>query len=235
MIVDWDSKHGKERKHSGGKKHKVEVAQPSEADSNEETKTSETVKTATRQKKEKDIKVTPSKNDTAEKAESLSQEVEDKLTVTDKETVIGKGKQGKTEQKKSDTTDSGKDSKGSMTVTDTTGGLTPSERNVKYEHSDGVTPVERTGQEEVMGTINSELDRETIANMIKSPSSQSIQRPPPDHTREQEQVLEGLADSAKLQVLRSPFEPAHEIMALFVLRKLFLQTHMSSHQVGLDV
>ena len=31
------------------------------------------------------------------------------------------------------------------------------------------------------------------------------------------------------------FEPAHEIMALFVLRKLILQTRMRSHQVGLDV
>ena len=31
------------------------------------------------------------------------------------------------------------------------------------------------------------------------------------------------------------FEPAHEIMALFVLHKLILQTHMPSHPVGLDV
>ena len=30
-------------------------------------------------------------------------------------------------------------------------------------------------------------------------------------------------------------EPAHEIMALFVLRKLILQTRMRSHLVGLDV
>ena len=30
-------------------------------------------------------------------------------------------------------------------------------------------------------------------------------------------------------------EPAHEIMALFVLRKLILQTRMRSHPVGLDV
>ena len=30
-------------------------------------------------------------------------------------------------------------------------------------------------------------------------------------------------------------EPAHEIMALFVLRKFILQTHMRSHPVGLDV
>ena len=31
------------------------------------------------------------------------------------------------------------------------------------------------------------------------------------------------------------FEPAHEIMAFFVLRKLILQTRMRSHPVGLDV
>ena len=30
-------------------------------------------------------------------------------------------------------------------------------------------------------------------------------------------------------------EPAHEIMALFVLRKLILQTRMRSHPVGLDI
>ena len=30
-------------------------------------------------------------------------------------------------------------------------------------------------------------------------------------------------------------EPSHEIMALFVLRKLILQTRMRSHPVGLDV
>ena len=29
--------------------------------------------------------------------------------------------------------------------------------------------------------------------------------------------------------------PSHEIIALFVLRKLILQTHMRSHPVGLDV
>ena len=32
-----------------------------------------------------------------------------------------------------------------------------------------------------------------------------------------------------------PNEPAHEIMALFVLRKLILQTRMCRHPVGLDV
>ena len=31
------------------------------------------------------------------------------------------------------------------------------------------------------------------------------------------------------------FEPAHEIMALFVLCKLILQTRMRSYLVGLDV
>ena len=31
------------------------------------------------------------------------------------------------------------------------------------------------------------------------------------------------------------YEPSYEIMALFVLRKLILQTHMRSHPVGLDV
>ena len=31
------------------------------------------------------------------------------------------------------------------------------------------------------------------------------------------------------------FEPAHETVALFVLRKLILQTRMRSHRVGLDV
>ena len=34
---------------------------------------------------------------------------------------------------------------------------------------------------------------------------------------------------------RITFEPSLEIMALFVLRKLILQTHMRSHPVGLDV
>ena len=31
------------------------------------------------------------------------------------------------------------------------------------------------------------------------------------------------------------YEPSHENMALFVLRKLILQTRMRSHSVGLDV
>ena len=31
------------------------------------------------------------------------------------------------------------------------------------------------------------------------------------------------------------FKPCHEIMALFILRNLILQTHMHSHPVGLDV
>ena len=33
----------------------------------------------------------------------------------------------------------------------------------------------------------------------------------------------------------STFEPSHEIMALFVLRKLIFQTCMRSHPVALDV
>ena len=33
----------------------------------------------------------------------------------------------------------------------------------------------------------------------------------------------------------SSFEPSHEIMVLFVLRKLILQTRICSHPVGLDV
>ena len=33
----------------------------------------------------------------------------------------------------------------------------------------------------------------------------------------------------------TPFEPAHEIMALSILRKLILQTCMRGHPVGLDV
>ena len=31
------------------------------------------------------------------------------------------------------------------------------------------------------------------------------------------------------------FEPSHEVMVLFILRKLILQTCMHSHPVGLDV
>ena len=37
------------------------------------------------------------------------------------------------------------------------------------------------------------------------------------------------------QIKWQTFEPAHEIMALFVLRKLILQTRTRSHPVGLDV
>ena len=36
-------------------------------------------------------------------------------------------------------------------------------------------------------------------------------------------------------VLNILFEPAHEILALFVLRKLILQTRMHSHTLGLHV
>ena len=41
-----------------------------------------------------------------------------------------------------------------------------------------------------------------------------------------------LKDDAEKQ---NRFEPAHEIMVLFVLRKRILQTRMRSHPVGLDV
>ena len=37
------------------------------------------------------------------------------------------------------------------------------------------------------------------------------------------------------QSLKTQFEPAHEIMVLFDLRKLILQTCMRNHPVGLDV
>ena len=36
-------------------------------------------------------------------------------------------------------------------------------------------------------------------------------------------------------VKKHNFEPSHEIMVLFVLRKLILQTCMRSHPVGLEV
>ena len=36
-------------------------------------------------------------------------------------------------------------------------------------------------------------------------------------------------------VSKATNEPTHEILALFVLRKLILQTHMRSHPVGLDL
>ena len=46
-------------------------------------------------------------------------------------------------------------------------------------------------------------------------------------------ILQKYRDHPKFKC--SIFEPSHEIMALFILRKLILQTHMSSHPVGLDV
>ena len=201
MIIELGSKHGKERKPSGGKKHKGGVSQSSETASSKETKKSETIDTTKAQQKNvKDIKVTPSKNETAGKVESLPQEAADKLTVSDKQTVIDKGKQEKTEETVLDITDSGNPPKDSAAVTDNKGGVTPSERN-EDENSSDMTPIKRTSESEMVGTINSELDPETVANMIKSPSSQSIQRPPPDHTQQQENVLEGLAESAKPQVM----------------------------------
>ena len=46
--------------------------------------------------------------------------------------------------------------------------------------------------------------------------------------------VQGVGFSFCLTSLLS-FEPSHEIMVLFVLRKLILQTRMHSHPVGLDV
>ena len=37
------------------------------------------------------------------------------------------------------------------------------------------------------------------------------------------------------RLCKSTFEPAHEVMALFVLHTLILQTRMRNHPVGLDV
>ena len=38
-----------------------------------------------------------------------------------------------------------------------------------------------------------------------------------------------------MEHFKKEFEPAYEIMSLFVLRKLILQTRMRSHPVGQDV
>lgn len=46
-----------------------------------------------------------------------------------------------------------------------------------------------------------QADEVVNASLIKSPSSQSIQRPGPDHTQEQEEVLKHLAEAAKPQVI----------------------------------
>ena len=46
-----------------------------------------------------------------------------------------------------------------------------------------------------------QADEVASASLIKSPSSQSIQRPGPDHTQEQEEVLKHLAEAAKPQVI----------------------------------
>lgn len=48
-------------------------------------------------------------------------------------------------------------------------------------------------------TEEPQADEVPNANLIKSPSSQSIQRPGPDHTQEQEEVLKHLAEAAKPQ------------------------------------
>ena len=193
-----DPKHGKERKPSGGKKHKRDASKQSEAASKDMESSDTMHTTSTQQGKVKDIKDTPSKIESAEKIDSLSQEVKDKLAVSDKENVIDK--QEELGETKSELTESRKSSKESETKTDKISSVTPSERN-KDEHSSGVTPVRQESQSDLVGSIDSELDPETVANMIKSPSSQSIQRPPADHTQEQEKVLQELAESAKPHVM----------------------------------
>ena len=195
LFLDLDSKHGKERNPSGGKKHKRDASKQSEAGSSKDMKSSDAMHTtSTQQGKVKDIK----EIEIAETVDSLSQEVKDKLAVSDKENVIDK--QEELGETKSELTESGKSSKESETKTDKISSVTPSERN-KDENSSSVTPVRQESQSDLVGSIDSELDPETVANMIKSPSSQSIQRPPPDHTREQEKVLQELAESAKPHVM----------------------------------
>ena len=46
---------------------------------------------------------------------------------------------------------------------------------------------------------------------------------------------QGMGDRNFIIPIRQTFEPAHEIMTLFVLRKLILQMRMRSHPMGLDV
>ena len=48
-------------------------------------------------------------------------------------------------------------------------------------------------------------------------------------------AIEGRSLVTLRQIKNCLIEAAHEIMALFVLRKLILQTRMCSHPVGLDV
>ena len=54
-----------------------------------------------------------------------------------------------------------------------------------------------------------------------------------DVTWERQALAFGIHNLAQNNSKRN--EPAHEIMALFVIRKLILQTRMRSHPVGLDV
>ena len=46
-------------------------------------------------------------------------------------------------------------------------------------------------------------------------------------------LLENVPDD--FHTASEKFDPSHEIMALFVLRKFILQTRMRNHPVGLDV
>ena len=72
--------------------------------------------------------------------------------------------------------------------------------NAVNSKTDSETPVKQTEKIETVEDDKVKIDPETSANLIKSPSSQSIQRPEPDHTQDQENVLEKLAEAAKPQV-----------------------------------
>ena len=59
------------------------------------------------------------------------------------------------------------------------------------------------------------------------------------HSKNKIKLFSSVVSCQRNMILRrpiiSPFDPAHEIMALFILRQLILQTCMGSHLVGLDV
>lgn len=122
-------------------------------------------------------------SETADKTVTLSQEVVDKVTISEEKTMEEKHVTGMTEQK-SDIVNSG----------------ISKENMVSADSSVPVTPIKKTEESEVIETDKSSLVGETSASMLKSPSSQSIQRPEPDHTQEQEKVLEGLAEAAESKV-----------------------------------
>ena len=49
-----------------------------------------------------------------------------------------------------------------------------------------------------------------------------------------ERHIFNLANITNTRYFQSPIEPSHEIMVLFVLRKLILQTRMRSHSLGIS-